>query len=66
MDAVSINEFVTNFRKQIEAQIFGGAYADIKISDMLNGYVSDVAEKINGGNYTLGDSYMLYNVTTPV
>jgi hypothetical protein len=33
---------------------------------MLNGYVNDVAAKVNGGTYSLGNDFSLYNVTTPI
>ena len=46
--------------------MFGGAFAEIKISDMLNGYVNEYATKMEGGNYTLGSVYSLYNVTAPI
>ena len=46
--------------------MLGGAYANIKISDMLNGYVNDIVDQINGGDYILGNDFNLYNVTTPL
>jgi len=46
--------------------MFGGAYAQIKVSDMLDGYVNTYAADINGGDYFQGNDFSLYGVTTPV
>ena len=46
--------------------MFGGAFIDISVSDMLNGFYNTYAAKINGGSYTLGNDFSLYNVTTPI
>ena len=62
----NIDLFVDSCRSNIELQMFGGAFAQIKVSDMLEGYVNDIADKVNGGNYILGNDFSLYNVTTPI
>mgnify|MGYP007004968105 CR=1 FL=1 len=46
--------------------MFGGAFADIKSCDMLNGFVTDVTANVGGGEYILGNNFNLYNVTTPI
>jgi len=50
----------------IETKIFGGGFVNIKISDMLNGYESDVAAKINGGDYYQGNDFSLSSLATPI
>ena len=61
-----ISLFVDSCRSNIETKIFGGAFADIKVSDMLNGFYNGYAAKVNGGDYILGNDFSLYNVTTPI
>ena len=61
-----IDLFVDSCRTNIQDQMLGGAFANIKINDMLNGYVNDIADQINGGDYILGNDFSLYNVTTPL
>ena len=46
--------------------MFGGAFIDISVSDMLNGFYNEYAAKTNGVSYTLGNDFSLYNVTTPI
>ena len=46
--------------------MFGGAYKKLTLEQALMGYTNDVAEKINGGNYIMGDDFSLLNVTTPI
>lgn len=60
---IDIDAFVTVCRTRIEAFYFGGAFADISVSDMLNGYENDVAAKINGGDYFEGDFFGLSALT---
>lgn len=61
-----IDAFVNVQRTRIESVYFGGAFADILVSDMLNGYENDVAARINGGDYFAGDDFALMNYTNPI
>ncbi len=65
-ETFNIPNFIDACRGNIESTIFGGAYATIKIEDLLYGYESDIAGKINGGDYLLGDDFALSNMTTPI
>jgi len=53
-------------RKYLQTRMFGGAYKKLTLEQALMGYTNDVAEKINGGNYIMGDDFSLLNVTTPI
>jgi len=44
----------------------GGAFAEIKVTDMLNGFYNPIADKVNGGDYMLGNDFSLYDITTPI
>lgn len=61
-----MDAFVETFRTMIEARIMGYGYAYIKVSDMLEGFTSDVASKINGGNFYQGNDFSLSNHTAPI
>jgi len=62
----NIASFIDACRGNVEKYIFGGAYADIKVDDLLFGFVSDVASKAEGSNYVLGNYFGISNMTTPI
>ncbi len=61
-----VNSYIAVFRDMIEQMIFGSAYANIKIQDMLDGFENDVADKVNGGDYYKGNDFSLSKMTTPI
>ena len=61
-----LENFIYNMRVYVQDRIFGGAYTKLTIENVLYGYVNDVASKVNGGNYFLGDDFALSNTTTPI
>lgn len=53
-------------RYQMQSVIFGSAYATYTIEELLWGFETDVADKINGGAFFRGTDYRLVNTTTPI
>ena len=56
--------FVNCMRYVIENQVFGSAYSDISVHDMIVGYETDVAANVNGGTFLNGDDFNLSPNTT--
>ena len=44
----------------------GGAYKNITITDMIFGFESKVAYKVNGGDFLWGNNFGLESSITPV
>lgn len=61
-----IDFFVVTCRKMIEAKIMNYGYATISVQDMLYGFETDVAAKINGGHFYQGNDFSLSNFTAPI
>ena len=61
-----LDYFIKYMRKFVQTRMFGGAYKKLTLYQALMGYKNDVAAKINGGNYIMGDDFSLLNVTTPI
>jgi len=53
-------------RKMIQDYLFGGAISTYKIKDLVHGFESDVAERVNGGDFFMGDDFNLDKSVTAI
>jgi len=53
-------------RVYIQDRIFGSAFASYTMTELLMGFENTVADKVNGGDYLLGDDFGLSKETTPI
>ena len=58
-ETFDIDAFVNGMRSVLEKKVFGSAYADISVHDMIVGYKTDVAANVNGGTFLNGDDFNL-------
>jgi len=69
-DALKFNSLPINFwnpmRYHVEAFIMGGSFVIYDIEDFIHGFETEVAAKVNGGDFKQGAFYTLQSSVTPV
>jgi len=58
--------YCTNMRTMMQDILFGGSYDTVTAQQMIEGYTTDVNEKINGGNFFAGADFDLSSEVTPI
>lgn len=61
-----LKDFIDSLRSQIETQFFDSAFADLLVTDMLDGYETEYASRVNGGDYWKGNDFSLSSMTQPI
>ena len=69
-DALKFNSLPVNFwnpmRYHVEAYLMGGSFVVYDIEDYIHGFETDVAYKVNGGSFKVGDFFALQSSVTPI
>lgn len=66
MDAENLYYFVLAMPYLIQDFLFEGAFVELTLNQMINGYETTIADKINGGDFFFGADFALSSAVTPI